>query len=81
MKLEGDYIIFTPPEAGQLRTRHPGDQWRYKDSNVWNNCSYEGGHATLGYTNDGYLIRRLIQHCTPEQLAEVGHAGESVHFL
>lgn len=80
MKLEGDYIIFTPLEAGQLRTRFKGDQWS-RDGVSWRDCDTGGVYNTLGYANDHYLIRRLIQHCTPAQLAEVGHAGESVHFL
>lgn len=80
MTIEGDYVVFEPAEAAKISRRIEGDEYRYRGGE-WHPCGTTDEYQrSAGYTNGGYLIRRPIKHCTPEQLAEAGRS-EFQHFL
>lgn len=86
MRIEGDYIIFTPEETSKLNSRMAGDAWTYERA-VPPRWDLLAANDHYGYTNanDGtdnkYYIRRRIAACTPEQVAEARGGAVYQHFM
>jgi hypothetical protein len=83
MKIEGDYVIFTPEETSKLKYRSRGDEWSFirNDPPQWEGLAANPDYGYGNAVGSRYMIRRLITACSPEILDQVGYGALSQHFI